>query len=476
MGAICTSSLTKPAFDEKTLPYFVKNPNRITNEYRVEDLIAYVSPYYSVYKCTHIKTKRLFAMRKHLLGAKSNNDLLYELSLNNSISHPSAIKIIEYFKTDNCLFVINEFFDGKNLPEYVLDIPKFEEHEVVSIIRQLLTFVNYLHEKQIIHRNLTPGNLMYNGTVIKVINFNRAVRFKHGQRFSERMSSSHFQAPEMIKGKYNSKVDVWAVGITAFILLIGKPPFDGSCSDHIASEILTKEITDDVAKGYDVSADALDFLKLILTKSKTKRPKADELLKHPWVKGSMARPSNLKLNDAMIQNLKAYAFNDKFQKAIYSFLVSRMVNEEEKALALKEFQKLDSNSNGLLSKEEIIKGLQNTVTSVSESDAVDIFNKLDRRQAGVIEYTEFLEAFVDREAMLQEENLSACFDLLDTNRTGVLMLRDLEKVFGDTIDSQYIQKKFKKYAKGIYIDKGKFMAMLKEISTSPKRESLVRKN
>ena len=468
MGLICSSNTKQPTFNEKELPTFSHNPNKIIKEYRMEDCIAYLGPYYSVYKCTHLKTGRMFALRKHMLSAKSEKTLLYELSLSQGLNHPSAIKVVEYFKTDLSLFIINELFDGKNLPQYVIDAPKFEEPEIVNIIRQLLAFVDYLHERQIINRNLTPANLMYNGQIVKVINFNKAVRFKHGQRFSESASGIHYRAPEMIKGKYNSRVDVWAVGIIAAILLTGKPPFDGTNDNGISQEILNKEITEELFKDHDLSQEALDFLKLILTKSKSKRPKARELLEHPWIKSLKPRGSNLKLNAEMVQNLKDFNFNDKFQKAIYAFLVSRIANEEEKNKALKEFIKLDANGDGLLSKEEIITGLKTLSIPVDEKEASRLFTNIDRKNAGVIEYKDFLEAFVDRRDILQEDNLLSCFDLLDTNKVGGLTLEDLRKVFGDSVEDEYIKKKFRKYAKGNYINKEKFLKMLKDVTANSK--------
>jgi calcium-dependent protein kinase len=100
-----------------------------------------------------------------------------------------------------------------------------------DVIKALLGAVSYCHEKGIVHRDLKPQNIMLeedlDGSKMKLIDFGTAKIYdKSGRKtLSELMGSPYYIAPEVLKGKYGSKVDVWGIGIITFLLLSGELPF-----------------------------------------------------------------------------------------------------------------------------------------------------------------------------------------------------------------------------------------------------------
>lgn len=66
------------------------------------------------------------------------------------------------------------------------------------------------------------------GSVLKIIDFGTSNKVKPGNFLTKRIGSPFYVAPEVLKGKYNEKCDVWACGIIMFIMLSGNPPFTGS--------------------------------------------------------------------------------------------------------------------------------------------------------------------------------------------------------------------------------------------------------
>ena len=472
MGVPCSNPQSQASFKESELPAFMENNKKLIDEYRVGSCIAYINKLYTVHTCTHLKTGRIFALRKHRLNIDNSKLLLKELELYRDLNHPSAIKIMEYFKSENSLFIVSEFFEGKNLPAYILGATKFDELDIIHIVKQLLGLAAYLHKKRIINRNLTITNVMYDGQLVKVTNFHKATRFKPGQMLSEIVSETPYQAPEMLKKKYNSKVDIWAIGVITFALLTGDLPFYNPEGKDTENQILTKEITKNSFKDFNLSENAFDFVRLSLAKNQNKRPSAEQLLDHPWIKGGDVNNSNLKLNLKMVQNLNSYNFNDSFQRAIFLFIVSWAAKDEDKALALKEFQKLNTSNTGLLTKEELIAGLQALPDPISETEANGMFEMLDWKKTGFVEYHDFLEMYADKRILLQEDNLLHYFDILDSNKNGSIMLHDLKKVFGDHVERKSIEKKFNKYAKGNSIDRSKFIAMLKSLKANRRLSSI----
>ena len=465
MGNIAHKKNETKSFSRRHIPKVMENKDNIAREYRMEHLIKRVDQYYSVYTCTNIKTKIKYAMRKYHTGKDKDKSLMKELKFYDNLDHPYVFSIIEYFISKNNLFVIMDYFNGKNLSDYILEAVKFEEEEIVKIIRQLLTLLNYIHGQGIVNRNISLKNLMYDGNNIKLLGFKRAAFLKGSNKFlKEQVIPIHYRAPEVIKKKYGFKADVWAVGVIAYVLLTGEPPFEGPSLDKTEKEILYASLNEKLLLKYKVSRDAIDFLNLILTKDREARPGPEQLLEHKWLSENKKRPSDLKLNENIIKNLQRYNYNDRFQSSIYSFLVSRLVNENEKKNVFKEFQKLDTKGNGVLTKSELREGLKGLSLSIVDDEIDQIFHRLDQNKTGVIEYSYFLEAVIDRDQFLQEENLTQYFDYLDYNKNGGLTLFELERIFGGMIKSKYIKKKFLKYSNKAYINKEGFIKMLREIT------------
>ena len=162
-------------------------------------------------------------------------------------------------------------------------------------MHQVVSAVNYCHTKNIVHRDLKPENLLLDraGSIssIKVIDFGTSQAFRKNQRMKEKFGTPYYIAPEVLRQDYNEKCDIWSCGVILYILLSGRPPFNG---------ITDKEILDKVKQGsYSmngkktvlnlgpewlvVSADAKDLIKKMLTFDHRKRISAEMVLQHPWI-------------------------------------------------------------------------------------------------------------------------------------------------------------------------------------------------
>jgi calcium-dependent protein kinase len=91
-------------------------------------------------------------------------------------------------------------------------------------------------------------------------------------------------APELVKGKYDQSCDIWSVGIVAYILLCGYPPFNGETDLDIFEAIKQADFNFPSRAWKHVSPEAKDFIKCLLRKDPRKRFTAEEALKHPWIR------------------------------------------------------------------------------------------------------------------------------------------------------------------------------------------------
>lgn len=103
-----------------------------------------------------------------------------------------------------------------------------------EIMRQILSAVVYCHENSIVHRDLKPENLLLElkksfaeGNTVKVIDFGTSIEFTRDEKLNARLGTAYYIAPEVLRGEYDEKCDVWSCGVILYILLCGYPPFNG---------------------------------------------------------------------------------------------------------------------------------------------------------------------------------------------------------------------------------------------------------
>lgn len=116
-------------------------------------------------------------------------------------------------------------------------------------MRQLISFLAYIHTNKIINRDIRPENILLEDFVYKTINEEEHIfftinvcDFKSSTSFSldkltKKIGNSYYIAPEVLKRKYDEKVDVWSCGIIMYMLLSGKAPFKGDTEKEILHEI-----------------------------------------------------------------------------------------------------------------------------------------------------------------------------------------------------------------------------------------------
>ena len=157
----------------------------------------------------------------------------------------------------------------------------------------MLLALNFMHKKNIMHRDLKPENILCEAAsdiandelVIKLTDFGFAVKYDPNKKETLSLGSPLYMAPELCKEtQYDFKVDVWAVGVIAFVLLTGTPPFYDKINrgkDGIYQSIIKDE--PDYSLLSNVSGYAREFCELALTKDPRDRPTIEDLLANNWI-------------------------------------------------------------------------------------------------------------------------------------------------------------------------------------------------
>ena len=159
--------------------------------------------------------------------------MISELAILQKSSHPNIMSVNEILEDDECFYIASELLEGGELFDRIIDEQKFSEAKTAYILKQVLLAVNYMHKKKIAHRDLKPENILLESKdkdklEVKISDFGFACFFDTENGLDTVLGSALYMAPEIIlKQNYNEKVDIWAIGVIAYMLLTGRNPFPG---------------------------------------------------------------------------------------------------------------------------------------------------------------------------------------------------------------------------------------------------------
>ena len=265
------------------------NPEKI---YHKEQILG-TGAFGEVWLVKHKDLRKNFAMKlikKRKNKPEEEKEILNEIQILKNLDHPKILKIIDFFSTSNLYYIITEYCPDGELFNEIIKVGKFDEGQSAFIMNQIFKAITYCHSQNIIHRDLKPENIMItdrerNGCLqVKIIDFGTAKISEKGQSENRYVGSSYYMAPEVMKRKYNEKCDLWSCGVIMYILLSGRPPFDGNDDDEILQNVKIGEYD---LKSYPfptLSEESKDLIKKLLTYDPNKRISASEALEHPWFK------------------------------------------------------------------------------------------------------------------------------------------------------------------------------------------------
>ena len=299
-----------------------------------ENIFKILSPlgegaYGMIYKALDKRQNTLVAIRIVNTVDTSSGNLVINQSP--KMNYKYIVNYKEFFSWDNNIWMIMDLCVGSVLDFIKLTEKNLTEQQVKVIVKDSLMGLKYFHSQNMVHKNIKAGNILiyhqspmhskYNKPEILVNGYIRAQNKMYNIHIPEDLiefiilfytmncwakiaDSSEYDpdgnscliptpywlAPELFgrnpKDGISTKQDIWALGITIFEMLTGKPPHADKPPLQVIylipkSETPVLPLND---KGFEISDELRDFVSLCLTKDRDKRPSAEELLQHEWMK------------------------------------------------------------------------------------------------------------------------------------------------------------------------------------------------
>ena len=427
-------------------------------------------------KVYEVKNKKSGDIRacKHLSKLSLKNLEKFEREINILINtdHPNIIKIFEVYESQRSLYIVMEECKGgeifDRIIEHIESKKMYSEKDAADMFGQVMSAIAYCHNNGICHRDLKPENLLYlnkgpeKNNPIKVIDFGLS-QFISDQKLTTKVGTAYYVSPEILKGDYTEKCDIWSAGVILYIFLSGDPPFNGPNDSIIYQKISELKYSFPENKWKNISKEAKNLITHMIC-PESERYNAEQVLNDPWFKNASDAPlTSIDFND--LKCFKNFAKGSLIKKMGLMFIASRL--DENEINNLKNvFSSFDKGKDGQISFEELKKGLMDIKSSkITEDEVKDLFNDLDVDQNGRIDYTEFIAATIDASKYYKNERLLEAFESFDKDKNGQISKNELI----ETLNAEKCQEKeIEKFIKAVdkdgngKISKEEFMALMKE--------------
>ncbi|KAF0686189.1 Aste57867_21975 [Aphanomyces stellatus] len=214
--------------------------------------------------------------------------------------HKNIIALKDVFERDGHTCIVTEFVSGGELFDHIVNHGAFSEQDARKPMRDIVEAVAFLHAHGLIHKDLKPENVLLRfkdraraDNAATLVDFGSAGPASRASSADE-IGTTVYQAPELLRrdSECTQAADVWSLGCILYVLLTGRHPFDldGTATERqIEARIRRGKVSFKHPACRDLSPDAKDLISQLLTKDPIKRPSAQAVLDHPWMRATKAK-------------------------------------------------------------------------------------------------------------------------------------------------------------------------------------------
>lgn len=247
----------------------------------------------AIYNCLRKSTQEYYAV-KHI--KEKDTDQARKKTLVDEISAlkllrggPHIVRLYDVFDEPGNMYLVFDRMCGGTLLNRIVEKEVYNEREARQVCRIAFTAIDYCHRKKVAHRDIKPENFLLveagDDTSVKIAEFGFAKKVTHENSLKTLCGTAHYVAPEILDRTvtgYDQRCDVWSLGVFAYVLLGGYPPFEGVMED-LADEITKGEFEFHDEYWSDISESAKDMISSMLVVDPKKRVSASQVLRCQWM-------------------------------------------------------------------------------------------------------------------------------------------------------------------------------------------------
>lgn len=165
-----------------------------------------------------------------------------EVEVLKALDHPNIVKYYETYDDPRFMFIVMEYCKGHTLGHQLKQMKSFTEEDTAFILQQLLSAIHHCHSSNVSHRDIKPDNIMLDSDYnVTLIDFGLS-KLTTKNRLKSVIGSPLYMSPEVFKGKYTNKCDIWSLGVLIYHMISGKLPFKGDTIEEVHEKAKSCEL------------------------------------------------------------------------------------------------------------------------------------------------------------------------------------------------------------------------------------------
>uniref|UniRef100_A0A7S4E8X1 Calmodulin n=1 Tax=Pelagomonas calceolata TaxID=35677 RepID=A0A7S4E8X1_9STRA len=436
------------------LEHSPEDPRTFDAAYSLTGEILGRGGYGVVLGCTRRADQEAFACKRldlKRLSAKGLARLHEEIAALKALDHPHIVRLREVFYSDTgrtCLLVTDlcsggELFKAVDKRARPGVRPPFTESRSAELLRQMLGVVRYMHSCGVCHRDLKLENWLFDSpdpdtATLRLVDFGLARVFgplrpdlsktRSKTNFDERVGSAYYCAPEVLEGIYDRRCDLWSLGVIAYMLFSGTPPFWGRSDKEILKRVRSTEVKFLPELFRSTSSEGLSLVRGLLQRDVELRLTADQALEHPFfslyatlvrsvsglVEGILPDQEE---EPPLLDALRSFAALNAFSKLVVEVAAAHLAPARLVQLR-QDFTKADLDGDGVLSLAELRSFLGDA--KVDERELEALFAAADVDATQTLSFHEFVAAALVRRVELDDKMLHVAFEAIDSEGLGYI--------------------------------------------------------